>query len=457
MGRLDQRRRHVLTLCGALALAASGTTAAAQTNTALILPTVTPTDTCASCPPLHRPDPEREHQLEAIGRQLDGVMVDAAQDLGLVVDVSERPSEGPLTGSALIERARTTWVISPRVALSRDRLMLRIVAVAPGSRVELTRSEEIAPSELEVRAVLLLRDLVEVTRPSREASVPSPESGVVKPARSRGGAVLALNAAVLGGFVGYALQRAGGSNDARLTYPLIALGAGLGLGGSMIVADEWDVGMGDAWYLSAGAWWPLLGGVLIADSGGVSPNRRFLYGAGSAAAGVGLATTALAFGRMSEGGALMAHSGGAFGTLLGGVAELIIDGRKDTTPLGGMGVGAIAGVVSIGLLARLSPPQAPSRVLLVDLAAGLGGLTGAALASPLVFGDDVSATQNRLWLSSIALGTFVGAGVGLFMTPSPPDETASLRVVPTAGVVDVVADPDGSVHPVTGFGARGIF
>lgn len=444
-------------------LALSATPAlAAPGSPAIVLPTVTPAEDCSTCPAPHRPDPETERQVAALGRELDGVMVDAAQDLGLVVDVSARPAGDTFTEHGLADKPPGSWVFSPRISAAGQRLLLRIVAVAPGSRVELTRVEEIKPAELEVRAVLMLKDLVEVVgRPAAGISGPGEaprEHEVVERARSRGGAVLALNAAVLGGFVGYALQRAGGSNDARLTYPLIALGAGLGIGGSMIVADEWDVGPGDAWYLSAGAWWPLVGGVLVADSSGASPNRRFLYGAGAALSGLALATTSLTFGTMSEGGALMAHSGGAFGLGLGGVAELIARGETTKAPLVGMGVGAIVGVVSAGTFARLAPKQAPSRVLLVDLAAGLGALTGAAVASPLIFGDDVGATRERLWLSTIALGTFVGAGVGLLMTPSHPQERQGwLPVTPMAGVIDRVTNPDGSSLPVTGVGARGIF
>jgi hypothetical protein len=428
---------------------------------ALVLPTVTPAEDCSACPSPHRPDPESERQLASLGRELDGVMVDAAQDLGLTVDVSARLTPGPLSERALFEKAATSWVFSPRISPVGQKILLRIIAVAPGTRVILTRSEEIKPDELEVRTVLMLKDLVDVaarpgSRMSEEESATEPE--VATRARSRGTAVLALNAAILGGFIGYSLQRASGSTDARLTYPLTALGAGLGVGAAMIVADEWDVGTGDAWYLAAGTWWPLIGGVLLADASGGAQNRRFLYGTGAAVGGIALATTALTFGGMGEGGALATHSGGAYGTMLGGIAELIARGSTSTTPSAGMGIGAIAGVVSAGLFATVSPGQAPSRILLIDLAAGLGGLTGAALGSPLVFGEDVGKTRNRLWLSSIALGTFVGAGVGIVMTHSRPNAPqARLPVLPVAGVIDTVSNPDGSLLPVHGVGARGFF
>jgi len=271
--------------------------------------------------------------------------------------------------------------------------------------------------------------------------------------------VLAFNAAVLGGYVGFALQRAGGSTDARLTYPLIALGTGIGLGGSMILADEWDVGLGDAWYLSAGIWWPALGALLVAED--QPDSKRFLYGAGAAAGGLTLAVTSLTFGGMSEGNALVTHSGGAFGVLLGGIADLAVQGRTDVTPTQGMGIGAISGVVAMGTLARFIESQPPSRVLFIDLSAGLGGLAGAAVASPLVFVDPkVSATRNRLWLSSIALGTFVGAGIGLFTTAhgdAAHDAKNGPTIAPYGGVIAVTETRGGGAVPATGVGVQGTF
>ena len=80
--------------------------------------------------------------------------------------------------------------------------------------------------------------------------------------------VLALNAAVLGGYVGFTIQKASGSADARLVYPLVALGTGLGLGASLLVADEWNITSGDAWYLAAGMWWPAASGFLLAEGYG---------------------------------------------------------------------------------------------------------------------------------------------------------------------------------------------
>ena len=106
-----------------------------------------------------------------------------------------------------------------------------------------------------------------------------------------------------------------GSDNPRLLFPLMALGTGLGLGAWAIVAEEWDVGLGDAWYMSAAAWWPALAGLLVAR-GRSEPNppTEYSYAVVGALSGLSLATTSLALGGgMGEGGAVLTHSGGAFG------------------------------------------------------------------------------------------------------------------------------------------------
>jgi len=250
---------------------------------------------------------------------------------------------------------------------------------------------------------------------------------------SAGRAVLALNAAVLGGYVGFSLQKASGADDERLIYPLAALGAGIGLGASLLVAEEWDIGVGDAWYLSAGIWWPAAGGLLLAQSYDVEEEDRYIYGIIGASAGLSLATAALAVnGRMSEGGATIAHSGGAFGLALGGLGELLVRGETDTTPTRGLGYGAIAGVITGGALAtQLDLPT--SRVLLVDLGASLGALGGAAAASPLLLVEEESdPTRTRLWLSAIGVGTLAGGAVAYLLTGDMAGTKATLPFSPYA-------------------------
>src|SRR5262249_29128031 len=213
---------------------------------AIALPTVTPVADCTACPSLHRPDPEAERQLPALGRELDSVVVEAAQDLGLTVDLSARPeaTPSPVSEDALVAQAARAWVFSPRIGIEGNTVVVRIVAVHPGTKVLLVRTESIRAAELEVRAVLMMRDLGHAggIAPAPAPTPAANESAVVKPAHSPGRAVLALNAAAFGAYVGFALQRAGGSDDPRLTYPLIALGTGIGLGGSILAAEEWDIG-----------------------------------------------------------------------------------------------------------------------------------------------------------------------------------------------------------------------
>src|SRR5262249_19816982 len=154
----------------------------------------------------------------------------------------------PVSERAIVEQAASSWVFSPRIGVDGSNIVVRIVAVQPGSHVLLVRTEQIKAGELEVRAVLMMRDLVHAAGVKGAPPAPTPQanpSAVVEPAHSPGKAVLALNAAAFGGYVGFALQNAGGSNDPRLTYPLIALGTGIGLGGAVLASEEWDIGVGD--------------------------------------------------------------------------------------------------------------------------------------------------------------------------------------------------------------------
>src|SRR5690606_24820344 len=146
----------------------------------------------------------------------------------------------------------TNWVLLPEIGVEGGKLRLRLTMIAPRSSVLLVRTERVSTQDLEVRVMVLTRELVQAGRGTATRKDPQldPYQTATR-AKGDGRAVLALNSAVVGGYIGYSLQRSSGSDDPRLTYPLIALGTGIGLGGSLIVADEWDVGLGDAWCLSA--------------------------------------------------------------------------------------------------------------------------------------------------------------------------------------------------------------
>jgi hypothetical protein len=344
----------------------------------------------------------------------------------------------------LIERAQDSWIVSPRIDADGNVLRLRIVAVPPGSRVALVSVETARSADVDVRALVMLRDLVQAGRPqplSEKTAQPSPEPATAKPARSPGRAILAVNATALGGYIGFSLQRASGSTDARLAYPLAALGSGVGLGSSMIVADEWDISVGQAWFLTAGMWWPSLSGRLLAESFDVADSDRYVYTLVGTLSGLTAAAVPVALARIDEGDAALAHSGGAIGLMLGGLTQSIIEGKTDATPLRGMGVGSAVGVLAAGTLATKLQGIAPSRILLVDLSLALGALAGAAAASPaLLVGDEQSTTRNRIWLSSITGFSLAGGAVGVWLTQREPDPDASgsrnsWTVTPYAGML----------------------
>jgi len=238
----------------------------------------------------------QDEELAEAADRLDAILTDVIQELGFTLDLSDRTGGLPPfpTELDLLERARErrALVVAPRIEADGQARILRILVAPPDSPVLRMRVARVADEQLPVRAAVMLRDLTvgKGAAPSPVEAVPiEAPPQLATAARSAGRATLALNAALFGAFVGYSVQRSSGSDDPRLLYPLMALGTATGLGASMIIAEEWDVGVGDAWYLSAGVWWPAAAGGLIAEGRGVSSSDRHAYALAGAGAGLGLA------------------------------------------------------------------------------------------------------------------------------------------------------------------------
>ncbi|MDI1444894.1 hypothetical protein [Polyangium sp. 6x1] len=380
-----------------------------------------------------RPGPPGEAgegtELAPIAGQLDALLADAAQDLGLVLDLDQRHA-APDDEAELVALAGSlgSTLIVPSVRAKDGEIELRIVLAEASSPELRVRIERASQADLAVRAVVMLRDLVTGLRsmPARRPEPRrAPEGTLTYPAKSAGRTALAVNATLFGGLLGYSIQRASGSEDPRLLYPLLAVGAGGGLVTSILVAEEWDVGVGSAWFLASGAWWPSFAGHLIyAGRFGASGGEGEQWTAGIVAGttGLTLSTLGLALRGMSEGGALLAHSGGGLGLVLGGMTEMLVQGNVDSFPLAGMGYGAGLGWLGAAALAVHWRPAA-NRVVAMDLGALLGGLGGAALGSPLLL-DGPTETQQRAWVGLTGGMTLAGAAIGWFMT-KPKAEAAS--------------------------------
>ncbi len=367
--------------------------------------------------------------LRRLSQELDQILISAAQDLSLPLAYLEKTRDTPIDEQALAQHATEGWALSARLRWEGGQLWLRIAAVRPGQRVVLVRSERVAPEQLEVRTMMMMRDLSRVGAgtPPPQTRRPTPPPQPLVP--SRGKATLAVTGALTGAYVGFAVEHIGGRSDGALVYPLMTLGAGVGVGASIVVAEEWDVDNAEAWYLSAASWWPTTAAVLIADSTDLKQTSdRYAYGLIGTASGLSLATLALSLGELQPGGAVVTHSGAMFGMLYGGLGELMIEGETEESPTLGLGVGMAAGVAVSGALATQIQAE-DSDVLFVDLGAVLGGLAGAAVASPAIVGDRVSSLENRVWLGSIAAGTLAGGLVALLFTPESGSETANFEVV----------------------------
>ncbi|MBK8256158.1 MAG: hypothetical protein IPK82_26250 [Polyangiaceae bacterium] len=376
-----------------------------------------------------------ETEWVALVAKLDDLLADTARDLGLAVESRNAAALGEPEMIALAQQTGRL-VLAAWVHIDGAEVELRLTAAAPGRRTVVAKSERFARDDVSVRTVVMLRDVVKDSATSAEkpksthvAAPPSLDPAqLAVTARSEGRTVLAVNATVFGGLMGFSVERASGSNDPRLLYPLVAVGAGIGLGASLLVANEWDVGTGDAWFLSSGGVWPTAAAHLIYEGrfGGASGHAgpegdRWAFGVVGGAAGLTLSTLSLAMGDMSNGGAVLAHSGGALGFAFGGLTELFVRGDTGIVPFAGMGYGAAIGWLAAAGAATTRYPFAPVRILALDLGAVLGGLAGAALASPLVF-DHPTSDQTRGWIGAIGGGALLGAGAALWITREPAAE-----------------------------------
>jgi len=443
----------------------------------VVWPTLTPAGDEVGATSVHKPGPT-EGSIYSRAMELDATLRDAVQDLGYTLDVGD---PGPAMGHArdldMLERAQHstphsssptdtgTWLVSPRLEpTSGDAFLLRIVVVPPKGKQLRVRVERVSGPDVAVRGLVLLRDLlatspVATTEPTRRPDE-SAAMGIMAPSRSPGRAVLAANAALFGAFMAFSVQRASGSEDPRLLYPLLTLGTGLGLGSALLVAEEWNVSTGDAWTLAGGAWWGTAAGILIANGRKVQPlTDRYAWGVGGGIIGLGLATFSLTRGKADEGDAVLVHSGAGLGLGLGALSDYFYRGDLNRTPYTGAGYGSAIGLVAGGTLAKLTKVSA-SRILLIDLGAGLGAAAGAAIGSPLVF-ENVTPEKTRGFVAATLGGTLVGGAAAWWFTRDrsstpPPARPNALRLTPYGGTVGASATRDGSV-PAYGLGVRGIW
>jgi hypothetical protein len=448
---------------------------AAEGASVVVWSTVTPAGDGVNAVALHRPSPTAEKAIAERAQELDATLRDGVSDLGFTLFVADSgPSPGHMRDADLIERASKagaggasntgTWVVSPRIEPSSgDTYIVRIVAVPPNGRELRVRVETVPAESVSVRGLIMMRDILSpntaqaaATERERDAINPGAGNGQMGPLRSQGRAVLSINSALFGGFLAYSIQRSSGSDDPRVLYPLLALGTGVGIGSALLVAEEWDVTTGDAWFLAAGGWWGAASGLFIANGRHVDPlTDRYAWGVAGGFIGLGTSTLTLIRFKMDEGDAMLAHSGGAIGMFFGAVGELTYRGNTtDVTPFTGMGYGAAIGLVAAEALAT-QVTASPSRVLLIDVGVGGGALLGAAAASPLIF-DNITENKTRWWLASTMGGGLAGGAVAWFLTRSAwTTKNSSWKLgLPVAGVIGSSQTPTGVV-PALGIGWRG--
>lgn len=384
--------------------------------------------------------PPSHHDWKRLLELLDAVLPETAEDLGMTVTHWEAAGRIPTSESKLLKAAVGGWALGAQLHQQNGGLSLRLTAAQPGRKTLLVREEPVNEGSLEVRAVSMLRDLSRGSASVKPAPTPmSPRE--IAPYASDGKAVLAVTGALVGAYVGFAVERTGSSDDVALVYPLMTLGAGVGVGVSMVIAQEWDMDVPKAWYLAAAAGWPTTAATLIAEGQALDEDSsRYGYGLIGTASGLALGTAALALGQIDNGDAVLVHSGALFGMLYGGLAQSFINPDSALLPSSGMGIGMGLGVLVAGAWATQQAAIPEERILFVDLGAVLGGMAGAALASPALVGEEISDMENRLWLTSVAIGSLGGGLLGYAFTDSPSSAKGSghaLRVSPYFAQLDL--------------------
>ncbi|MGA7122161.1 MAG: hypothetical protein WBY94_18805 [Polyangiaceae bacterium] len=437
----------------------------------VVWPTLTPAGDAPAGAPLHRPQAADKGLLER-AQELDATLRDAVQDLGFTLDVGDPGPPPDRTRDAdLLRRAQTTgigaqeggtWVISPRIeGAGGGAYMVRIVAAPPKGRELRVRIETVSGDSVYVRGLVMLRELLSpqaaaaaAVEQEREHAARGTSEGIMSPLHSEGRAVLAVNAALFGAFTAFGMQRAvSQSDDPRVLYPLLVVGTGIGIGSALLVADEWDVTSGDAWFLAAGGWWSAASGLLIAAGGHVHPvNDRYTWGVAGGVTGIGLATLGVTLSQMDDGDAALTHSGAALGLLLGGATEFLYRGTTVVPPSMGFGVGTAVGLLAAGTLAT-QVTVSPSRMLLIDLGVGGGALLGSAAASPLLFQNLKQPTESntRGSISATLAGSVVGGAVAWWLTrdTQPVARPARIPGTPSAGIIGT-SPTRGGATPIYG-------
>lgn len=383
------------------------------------------TEESSPAPPEAPPVPDIDTTM------FDAVLQGAAQDLGLAVHQLlpaqvlknsdylawetqlARPAVGKVTLGALLVPQDERWQLR-LVALNDKGFYYHTTASFDGSNAEVTT----------VRSLTQLTK--QFTPPRAQPTARATGTLISESDSSEGKATLAAAGALFGGYLGFAVENVGGSADAALIYPLVALGSGVGMATALVAAEEWPVSRPRAWYISGGGFWLTAAAVLIAHEQDLAhPTDRYPFGLIGTAVGIGVASVVSSYREVREPQALLSNEGGAFGTLAGGLIQRLADPSSTELPALGMGIGGAVGWMAAGLIGPFGLPDlSSSRVLFAGLGGSVGALTGAAIASPAVVNSDRREPKKEGVLFASALGGLVlGSVVGYWFGEGDPPPT----------------------------------
>ena len=396
-----QRRRRARRSRDAATAAARSSPSAAE-KPIVVWPTLTPAGDDVGATAIHKPAPT-EGSVYARAQELDATLRDAVQDLGFTLDVADPgPSMGRARDLDMIERAKHSARRgrarrrghlgrqrrgSSRSAATRSSCAsssCRRRAAAPRARRAVARR-----GRLRARPRPPARSARHDARPRRETRA----RGRRSPPARRSCRRCARKAAPCSRrtprssarYVAFSIQRASGSDDPRLLYPLLTLGTGIGLGSALLVAEEWNVGTGDAWTLVRRRVVGRRAGARSSRTDGRCSRSPIATRGASAAvsSGIGLATFAAhARARPTRATPFSSTPAPRSGSASARSATSSTAASSNETPVHRRRATARRSASSRGGTLATFVQVSPSRVLLIDLGAGLGAAAGAAAREP---------------------------------------------------------------------------
>lgn len=386
-----------------------------------------------------------------LAAQVRRSLVDAASEAGtalrfLSADETPPPAATSATWRDLASELGLEVVVRVTVTVHGTGAEVVVESWRPGADVASRRHDEGPVGEIATQAGALLRATIARVR-GREASVyGEPEEAYESPGNAAGRVILAGHGALFGAFAAATMLDAVSSVTARVRYPVLLIGAGVGLVAALLAHDEWDLDARQAWLVGAAMRWGVLMGVGAGIAVANDRTDRLVGGVLGGLAGV--VGGGLLVGRDMSGRAIAAlDSFAAWGLTLGAAIGVALRAELGDT----VALPAVGGI-AIGLGSGIALGRTRTASMRTLAAINGGAAMGAAISagSVLLIAEQASASRQT---RTRALGIAIGAGALLGGLSGRLVAAATRADLPARASVSVQSDVSGGSVP--SFGLEG--